>query len=361
MVASPRVLDLAGRTRTTAVEVTASPLTELLVGLQTFQFEEAAHTFDVGPEWFDRVRTQASGELTSALARLGPVLGWGSFLGQALADGWARDVPRFVARLEAQAARELWLTLAGYHVAPFAGRTDPEAFRRAADGDRGARADLAGIAREMFGDKEDESSIWSLGADEARDLVITALRAWYRDVFAPEESATVAILERDAGAKRRLHRTTSDEKLIELATNGIEYVAEAWVRRVILTPHLAMRPWNVTCAYEDVYLICYPVADESLGIDRSAPPSHLVRLHKALADEKRLRILKLLYASDLTLQELSDAVGLAKSTAHHHTVILRAAGLIRTSTELEHRYSLRRESLVEAGTTFTAFLEEGER
>ena len=38
MAAIPRVLDLAGRARGTTVEVVASPLTELLIGLQTFQF-----------------------------------------------------------------------------------------------------------------------------------------------------------------------------------------------------------------------------------------------------------------------------------------------------------------------------------
>jgi DNA-binding transcriptional ArsR family regulator len=126
---------------------------------------------------------------------------------------------------------------------------------------------------------------------------------------------------------------------------------------VILTPHVAMRPWNITNAHDDAYVICYPAADESLGIDRSAPPAHLLRLHKALADEKRLRILKLLAVSDLTLSELSDALRMAKSTAHHHTVILRAAGLIRTSTEMENRYSLRRESLAEAGSALTDYLE----
>ena len=40
-------------------------------------------------------------------------------------------------------------------------------------------------------------------------------------------------------------------------------------------------------------------------------------------------------------------------------MILRSAGLIRTSTEMENRYSLRREALAEAGTALTDFLEGG--
>ena len=152
-------------------------------------------------------------------------------------------------------------------------------------------------------------------------------------------------------------RTLSDEALIESATNGLVYVPEGWVRRVILTPHVAMRPWNVTCANGDAYVLAYPVADESLGIDRGAPSAHLVRLHKALGDEKRLRMLRMLARSSATLQELADGAGIAKSTAHHHLVILRSAGLIRVTLEEQSRYTLRREFIPEAAGWLPAFLE----
>jgi DNA-binding transcriptional ArsR family regulator len=83
----------------------------------------------------------------------------------------------------------------------------------------------------------------------------------------------------------------------------------------------------------------------------------LVRLHKALGDEKRLRMLKVLAQGPATLQELADAVGLAKSSAHHHTVILRSAGLVRVTLEENSRYSLRREFIPEASAMLGTFLE----
>jgi DNA-binding transcriptional ArsR family regulator len=358
MVATPPVLDRAGRARATTVQVIDSPLTEFLIGLQTFQFEEAAHTFDVGVEWFDRVRTRASAELTDALASLGMV-SWGNLLGKALVERWPASVPDLIDRVEAMDAREVWLLFAAFYLAPFADGIDPALFRIAADGDQDARARLVEVAVAMFGAKEDELGVYRLDAQEHHRLMVEALRAWHRDVFAEGEAETAAILARDADAKRRLGRSLPDDKLIELATNGLSYVPEAWVRRVILTPHLAMRPWNVTCAYDDAYVLCYPVADESLGVDRSAPPAQLLRLHKALADDKRLRILKLLATGDRSLQEIADAVGLAKSTAHHHTVILRSAGLVRTSTEVDNRYSLRRDAIAEAGPALAQFIEGG--
>src|SRR5690242_8465247 len=96
---SPRVLDLAGRTRSVGVEVVAPPLTQFLMGLQTFQFEEAAATFDVGPEWFDDIRTRAPQELLDALDRLNPVA-WGSLLGLVLADGSPASPVEFIERIE---------------------------------------------------------------------------------------------------------------------------------------------------------------------------------------------------------------------------------------------------------------------
>ncbi|HEV8420740.1 MAG TPA: metalloregulator ArsR/SmtB family transcription factor, partial [Actinomycetota bacterium] len=132
---------------------------------------------------------------------------------------------------------------------------------------------------------------------------------------------------------------------------------ERWVRRVVVVPHVAMRPWNVSSAWEDRWIICYPVADESLGSDRAAPPPRMLRLYKALADEKRLRILKRLVTGKATLQELADSVGLAKSSAHHHMVILRSAGLVTVTDDAQRLYTLRADALPEASGLLRAFLE----
>jgi DNA-binding transcriptional ArsR family regulator len=83
----------------------------------------------------------------------------------------------------------------------------------------------------------------------------------------------------------------------------------------------------------------------------------LLRLHKALSDEKRLRMLRLLADGPATLQQLADGVGLAKSSAHHHLVILRSAGLVKVTLERESLYTLRRDSIYDASRQLGAFLE----
>ena len=355
-MASPRVLDLAGRSRARLVEVIATPVTEFLIGLETFQFAEAAHTLEVGPGWFDRTRGMTGPDVLTALSRLGR-MGWGLLQSAAITDGWPPETGGFIDHVAAMPAEDLWMLFAGKHVRPFAGGFAPETFLAAARGDRAARARLADADEKLFSCASTKSGIWDLTAGEARELSVVVLRGWHRDVFAPHAAEATKVLESDARAKQRLRSTMTDEALIEAATNGLIYVPEPWVRRIVLTPHIAMRPWNVTCAHDDTYVISYPVADESLGAGPGAPPASLVRLHKALADEKRLRILRLLARSDMGLAELAEAVGLAKSTTHHHTVILRSAGLIRSSTRLENRYSLRPEAVAEAGSALRDFLE----
>lgn len=54
----------------------------------------------------------------------------------------------------------------------------------------------------------------------------------------------------------------------------------------------------------------------------------LVKIFKALSDESRLRIIKMLQVRPLCVCEITDILGLAPSTVSKHLSILRDAGLI---------------------------------
>jgi DNA-binding transcriptional ArsR family regulator len=181
--------------------------------------------------------------------------------------------------------------------------------------------------------------------DQTRLVALEALHLWYEEVFAPTEASVREVLERDAEQKRSLAGTLPDERLIELAS-GVQYVGKPDIRQVFLIPQLAVRPWVLLCEHDDARLFCYPASEDSVA-DGATPPPRLVRIHKALGDDRRLRMLKSLTESSATLQELADEFGLPKSTAHHHLAILRAAGLVRMSSELERRHSVRFEALPE--------------
>ena len=350
-------MDLTGIAPRLAVEIIAAPAMELLMGLTKFGMEGNRETFEDGA-WFDRVRTKASPELLEALARVGggkhamwePVL--------ALGSPPARSVEEMLARIEALAPADLWLRLAGYHLPPLRDEVGTETYLRAVEGDREARASIERAARKWdVEEAREEPPLLSMTPEETKEASLLALRLWHRDIVAGEEQEIAEILERDVAAKRALARRTTPEKLIEVATNGVEFKGERWVRRVVLVPHVVMRPWNVSSAYEDTWIICYPVADESLGLDRGAPPARMLRLYKALSDDKRLRILKRLASGSASLQELAEAVGLAKSSTHHHMVILRSAGLVTVTEGWQTQYTLRNDVIPEASELLRSFLQ----
>ena len=102
-------------------------------------------------------------------------------------------------------------------------------------------------------------------------------------------------------------------------------------------------------------LILYPLADESISADSDTPPRRLVRLSKALGDEKRLRILRALADGEKTLMELAEMFGVAKTTMHHHMIVLRSAGLISVGVGSK-RYRLRHESEPDVGALLSGYL-----
>lgn len=63
------------------------------------------------------------------------------------------------------------------------------------------------------------------------------------------------------------------------------------------------------------------------------PPMRLSELHKALADDTRLRIVRVLSRATFSVQELTAILGLAQPTVSHHLKILAAAGLVISRRE----------------------------
>jgi len=353
-----RVMDLTGAGPRLSVAIQSSLPVEFMLSVMKFEMSSSQETFEDGETWFDEVRTKASPELLQALGGFTAKEGAWISLGLALQTPQPQTVPDFIEQIESLPAQDLWLALAGYHLPPLRDDLGSEAFLRAAAGDPEARRAMVRAARKYEDDIE-ETPLLTMTPKEAKDRALLVMRLWHEEIFASEANTIADVLERDAAAKRILAATTTTEKLIELATNGIEFRGERWVRRVILVPHVVMRPWNVSSAWEDQYILCYPVADESLESDRAAPPARMLRLYKALSDEKRLRILKRLVTGSATLQELADAVGLAKSSTHHHMVILRSAGLVTVTEDQQRLYTLRTDMVPQASSLLQAFLEGG--
>ncbi len=229
---------------------------------------------------------------------------------------------------------------------------------QAVGGDDAAIAELlAGLSDHVPADK---LARWSAIFREPASVIGPArvvLGRWLAQ-FQTIEGRVLAMIRRDAEARAGDIATLRPTDLIEHTTGGIRWLAESGVRRVILAPSYFARPYNFVLGGDDWRLFGYPIADDALDADDPlAPPASVVRLHRALGDETRLRILRLLVGRDHYLTEIAAALELSKPTIKHHLALLRAAGLVTLTEEggLSY-YSLRRGAIEASGTGISDYL-----
>jgi DNA-binding transcriptional ArsR family regulator len=229
-----------------------------------------------------------------------------------------------------------------------------EAIDRMTAGDSAALSDIERLLPEKG--REERLALLAEPARTHHD-VIAVLSAW-ADRFEPIEARIEAMLDRDYSSRAADRATLPPADLIEKTTGGIRWLGEPGVRRVILAPSFFSRPYNFLLGSTDWRFFGYPLADDALdAVDPLAPPQSVVRLHRALGDETRLRILKLLAGQDLYLTEIAQQLDLSKPTIKHHLSLLRAAGIVTiTESGTVMYYSLRRPRLDDASSELKRFL-----
>lgn len=189
------------------------------------------------------------------------------------------------------------------------------------------------------------------------ERLLTVLSAW-SEAFGEIEPRIMEILVRDYDLRAGDRDSLAPTDLIEKATGGIRWLPEPGVKRVIMAPSYFSRPYNFLMSGSGWRFFAYPVSDEALEpSDALAAPQAVVRLHRALGDETRLKILKLLASRDLYLTEIAQQLELSKPTIKHHLAMLRSAGLVTiTESGTVLYYSLKRNRLDDASAEIKRFL-----
>ena len=341
-----------------SVSIDVSPAYELLKSIITTIEREEADTYDVGPEWIAEARARAGDELIERAERIshGNVDGFIHLMGIVWDTPAPRTVAAFLDHLRELDATEIRLHLVQYYSRDARRHTPAEIMRAALAGDAEAQDEFLRTSYPEYQPWTDFlRGFFADDPDEFKAELIAVLELWAERVWNPESLTIMPIVERDAEAKRELLRELPMEAFITTATNGVEFDPRPGVEQVVMVPSFMGRPLVSWCEVGATTLINYPVADESVTAETDAPPLRLVRLSKALADEKRLRILRALADGEKSLQELADGFGVAKTTMHHHMIVLRTAGLISVAAGSK-RYRLRHEMLPDVGALLSGYL-----
>ncbi len=318
----------------------------------TSMCDECTESAELLPEdrsWLEDSSAAVAAELGSmALART--CSGFLSEIGRALVTHpGIRTARETVELVEAMPDRELLEVMMGELL------DDPDlgaVTRRAFEGDDGAYRELQATLEAHKGQPVLTIPL-ALLAPAARAVV----KAWlprYEQV----EARIGRMLERDVASHGAEDPARDPIGFVERITNGIRLVPEQRIRRIVLVPGYFERPFNSLSKVGDAQVILYPISDAALGAaDRLTPPASTVRLYRALGDETRLQILRLLAARERYLTEIANELELSKPTVKHHLAQLRSAGLVTVTEQGNFTYyALRRDRAEGAGVELRAYL-----
>ncbi len=346
------VRDFTAPARHLPVWVEASPVYEFLLGLFSYQATHEAPDAEAADSTFiERIDRDASADVKQALSDLSGCGGlWLTLLGIARSAPHPHTIDGFIDHLaehDAVALRRQMLRNSG--ITPSRGFS-PD------DIDKAAGGDAPTVDRLLANGDVDLRRFLELGPDETRSRLVDLMRRVDTEVDLRLDEL-MPVLDRDAANTRALAAAMEPAELVEKVTNGVTFESRPGLEGIVLIPSIVIRPWVVISEHDNLRIFSYPVSDEHLDTDPATPPSRLVEVYKALADERRLRILYLLGTEARSLGELADKIELAKSTTHHHLRALRQAGLVRVIVgDDDKRFELRQGAVPEAGNLLAAYL-----
>jgi len=354
-----KIRDLTEPRQPLAVEVDPSPVYDMLLSIWVMASDESFGDYELGNAWFRRLDERISTELRDELDGVSDTRGnlWVAMLNLLPMVNGSAGVDEFAAWLESSDGVDLRACLLDLKCHDL----DRNVIRSAAEGDPTA------LERVLTSDalttewRADLERLMSVSGHSLAARTTSVVRRYRDDVYADFEKEHGGPIAREAEAIGALLPTTSIDRMIEIATNGVNHAIPAHVARLVLAPSVVVRPWSLLVGYGDTYVLCHPVADEFLDQRADAPPQMLVKAHRALGDERRLRILHRLASRQESLHDLAAYFGVAKSTLHHHIGVLRSAGLVRVTVDAESgqtMYGLRRVALEEAARLMELYLED---
>lgn len=159
-----------------------------------------------------------------------------------------------------------------------------------------------------------------------RDQYVDLIRKWNNAYFSKIDSEIIDILSESIVEWEGKAISGNPVQFVERISGGLKIEQYEGLQQVILTPTYHTNPLIVISKLKNIAHIFYPIdLPES---DPNQPSKKLIRITKALADENRLRIIKLLSEGPKTFTEILQHFSVSKSTVHHHVMLLRTAGLI---------------------------------
>ena len=194
---------------------------------------------------------------------------------------------------------------------------------------------------------------------ELRERLVTLISRFYREHYASEMPRRLPALERSV-ARHRVEPSSDAEAVARRLTGRQKSCLEAGCagryEQHVFAPSMDMGVYNSCAIVGDVHGLFYPLEPEFAGITADAAETRLARLYKALGDEQRLRILRMLRDREMYAQEIVEKTGLHQSAVSRDLSFMKAVGLVQARRQNNMKfYSLNPEARDMLTGTLTLF------
>lgn len=290
-----------------------------------------------------RPRAELADGLAEALDDVGDGEGevWLNLLGVGLDAGPPYDAARLRRALAALDPLEVRRHLLGRYAWSWCTLGGVDDIEAAAAGDRDAAERLLARPRYYGGHAVASLSVLlPLDPNETRERLVRAVEAASESLL--EQTAAAVLADAEQAAEEKL-ATSPPLTAIERLATGYRYRPEPEAERVVLIPHLEPELPLVLAQHRAARLVVYHARRDRSGEER------VLALGRALADPKRVEILRLVGRGVGRAADLVEETGLTRSTVHHHLAQLRDAGLVALEGNARaYTYVARQEAAADA-------------
>lgn len=321
------IIDLSkGKRETYQIEMKYSLLLESALGIAAVTNERLKDTLEKDMPLKNNAFKTQSEELRKELEYVSEHNTWKALL-QLLHYCEEQDLESFKTFIESLSEKKL-----KFYCIPYLGMKMQETRLNASKGDLAALDKITEFTKDNIFFPKYINFIINVDSNFLKEHLMSVMTKWFNEVILEEKESYEKILERDIIMKNLMLNKLQPEEFVKWSTGGINYVSEPSVTRVLLIPHYIYRPWNIEADFENTKVFYYPISNESIyPDDKLTPDNFLVLKFKALGDETRLKIMKILFESEQTLQDLALQLDIPKSSLHHHLSTLRSARLVTTN------------------------------
>lgn len=174
-----------------------------------------------------------------------------------------------------------------------------------------------------------------------RKRMASLIKRFYAEHYEPDIPRRMPLLERSYAAHRR--EVDSDpaeltKRLSGRPTGCLDTYCTGPYERLYFAPSLDMGPYVSCSDLGTVHGFFYPCDAAGAEDVKAADDVRLARLYKALGDEQRLSILRMLRGREMFIQEIVERTGLHQSVVSRHLSFMHAVGLLRKRREGNMKY-----------------------